>query len=1216
MFKTTPFKKGKEGSKTIVGRIVEVEGKAVDENTYRHPVNNAADSYSAKSHTPVRKGAISASVSKIFGGSSTTSRSTSTNRTPGRKLLKKLICTPGKARSFPDTSVSDAEDFGIGNLNQSFDYTGFSVHPTVGNEQSKDPTSSVANTYSEQMASSPSRLSRNLLEDRNSNNYKSANTKSSINSGKTVDAALVAASNRSDRNDDIIFTANSTSSDDEYDVTNENERDPTSRLASSAFSSPTREDRQSSSSHVAMKSPGMAIPTPAMTKLRETASGSYTTDDYYTSGPSIQFPHPLRNLPTSPIEKQNMSMGQPKDLSVQFEEEEDDEDAFLPDDFNLNTIKPTPEEKKQEEKTFTLEEVEQKIKDARREERLQLRMQHEKILTDKVQEFEQVLFDSGAQWKKDSDEQEANYQKRLKEQERKVSKKHHELINKVQSLDDLKTTLKQTEGERDSLKSRVSELETGAEKSVPSNSEELDSLRKANAVAENRIFELESELAGKLSNSEAELNKLKLKMNEMDVLKHEKETTRQQAGELSERLRIVTKSNDQSQTQLGEAMIEIALLKEKLAELPSVDPEEIRSSKLEVENLRNLRAQDGKEIEELRNQLNRIVGEHQLSPQQKRGNNVSAETPCVDEMDMLRVDYNKAQDQLKSMGKILKRYKSERDDAKANLEAFEQQHIQSIAIAVKQATLDQKEKIDVLSKENKSLVDQVNTKDIGEQIVDEMKNHIEELKTRHEKEVAELRKAIKDSKENADLQNKTVQAQFETERKNLVMNHEKEVEIMKQYIQQIQTNEKDDQERLKAERGRIMEALKKESAEIIEAKTKECEDLEEQIKSMHEMHTEEIEIITSETRDEVISLKNKIGELEKELGTKPSVDEGLVENMKSQFKKTLSEVEGGAKTERDRLQAEIDSLKDQKNTEVKRVRELEAQIGKIQAETEERIEKEKREFDRQIKELRKSHGSESDELLAQLDLIEAEANQRCGAAEHAVEEKDAVITALGSQLADSESRAATATRKYEVLKQEFESLRGDVEVINASNEESQMRIVELIGQHNREMEDQIALREEACNEAREEMIALAEGQLAERQQIYQALKRELDNAQSKISVLERDLRFATKELEEMSRRHDGQHADLRDDLAQCRAALATKEANLIRAEKVHQVELDRFRDAERIIKTKYEESHATSLSLQKTLAATVREKQRIEIELNEVTAISEELATMLEKSKR
>lgn len=80
-------------------------------------------------------------------------------------------------------------------------------------------------------------------------------------------------------------------------------------------------------------------------------------------------------------------------------------------------------------------------------------------------------------------------------------------------------------------------------------------------------------------------------------------------------------------------------------------------------------------------------------------------------------------------------------------------------------------------------------------------------------------------------------------------------------------------------------------------------------------------------------------------------------------------------------------------------------------------------------------------------------------------------------------------------------------------------------------------------------------------------------------------------------------------------ALATKEANRIRKEKLHQADLDKAREAEKAMRAKFEESQATSHSIQKTLAALVTDKQRLEQELSEVTAISEELATLCEKNK-
>jgi hypothetical protein len=592
MFKNGPFKKSKDGSKTIVGRIVDVEGK--ETGKYHNSNNNKLNSStSSVQKSTSSSSTFSSSVSRIFGASPY--KKTSTTRTPGRKLLKKLICTPGKSRSFPDSSVSEIDDFGTYIPNNNSNTTGL----TVSRSNSGEETNSIQASNFGGMPSSPPRLARKLLQEDDTNSNHALHTSPMMksptkaqnhqisnrsNSSKRVDDALVAASNRSGFNEDMIFLTNSTSSD-ELDHRNESENDPMSRMQSSSsspYSSPRQYERHSSPSrvnHNAMKSPGISIQTPAI--ARETSSGSYTND---FSGSGLPFPHPLRSMHNSPMDDMNATTPNPKNLSTQFEELEDD-DAFLPDDFAYP-------DSKQDEVTFTIEQVERKIREAQREERLSLRKQHERDMEECNNEFERVMIESGSQWKKDADEQEAIYQKILKEERHKTSLKHHELINKAQSLQDVKEVMEEIEAERELLNLRVRDLETREEKmsTAGSKTPELESLRKDKRNAENRISELESELH-----------------QVVDPLKREKEIADQKAAALSEQLRVLTESSDQSQNQLEETLKEIALLKGQLAELPSVDPEEIRTSKLEVENLRNLRAEDGKEIQALQNQLSQIV---------------------------------------------------------------------------------------------------------------------------------------------------------------------------------------------------------------------------------------------------------------------------------------------------------------------------------------------------------------------------------------------------------------------------------------------------------------------------------------------------------------------------------------------------------------------------------------------------------------------------------
>ena len=85
------------------------------------------------------------------------------------------------------------------------------------------------------------------------------------------------------------------------------------------------------------------------------------------------------------------------------------------------------------------------------------------------------------------------------------------------------------------------------------------------------------------------------------------------------------------------------------------------------------------------------------------------------------------------------------------------------------------------------------------------------------------------------------------------------------------------------------------------------------------------------------------------------------------------------------------------------------------------------------------------------------------------------------------------------------------------------------------MEEQIILRDQACEEAQRKIIEKVEKQFDERNAMYKELKRTLDESNSKVSILERDLRFAKKESDELKKRFEAREADLKDELAQAKA---------------------------------------------------------------------------------
>ena len=1077
----------------------------------------------------------------------------------------------GKSRSFPDTTVEDLDDFGGSSVpDQSFAADYFNIINPASVSKLKGKKSDFT------MPSSSPRIARKLLEDHDTNTSRIVNVSDidmpkmntsknqcpevelsdTINSSNKVEAALMVASNSSETQDNMLFLTNSSSSDENDDqIGNENNNSisGTIKTVPPSFTSPSKSQgyhHSSLSMHpIPMKTPGIGIPTPSIIKQRETSNGSYVED--YPSGANLPFPHPLRRIPDSPTPNDSNGISITKNISTHFgaDDDDDDDDAFLPDDFEPN----------KSQKTFTEKEIDQMIKDAKRDERMTLKKQHDIEFDELQNDFDRIMLESGSQWKRDNDEEVCRYEKLLKEEKCKTSKKHHELIDKEQSLEDSKRALQETEREREAMRLRINELESETEKlnivaleKKDSKIQETESLVKAKEEVDAKIIDLYRELNDnkslianlrecevssksliqKLSITERELVELReqksVEDDQMIAVKQGQEAAKKNIADLSEQLHAQTESNNQSIDRLKEAQKEITNMKTQVAELSFKEIESsegIILAKAENAQLKVLRVEDEKEIETLKVNISRMEEEHRavylsieeehrqavFHTPQKNPNNNCSESPCY-EIDILRIDNNKAKMQLKAMGKVLKRYKSERDETKLKMKELQQRQIQAIDNAVKQATLTPKEKIKLLIEENEAL--KQNLKDISEKILKEMKD-------------------------------------------------------------------------------------------------KASDELESQIKSMNKIHEGEIGLVRKETSKEIESLKDELNQLKNDFDAKPSEADTKksIKEIISKFEEDLKSVNEKAKVDTDRLQSEINSLIVVKDSAIDKTKVLESQIGEIHERNNSKIQNDKNEYENNIREIRDQHSKEGDEFLAQLDLIEAEANERNKKLESAVKEKDTVIAAMGSQIAES-------SQHNDTMKQKIASLQNNLETMKVENHASRQEISNLKAQHSKEIDDQTVLREKACDDAREEVIEMAQKQLDERNEYYKTIKKELDNSQSKSSVLETDLRLTKKEVEELSTRYEAREAGLKDELAQTKAQSATMEANLVRAEKVYRVELKQAKGAEAEMKAKFEESQATSQSVQKTLAALVAEKEKISQELAEVTILSEEFASLLEEKDK
>ena len=66
-----------------------------------------------------------------------------------------------------------------------------------------------------------------------------------------------------------------------------------------------------------------------------------------------------------------------------------------------------------------------------------------------------------------------------------------------------------------------------------------------------------------------------------------------------------------------------------------------------------------------------------------------------------------------------------------------------------------------------------------------------------------------------------------------------------------------------------------------------------------------------------------------------------------------------------------------------------------------------------MEKVREEHRSEIDEMLSQLDLVEAEHSERYEENGRAVSQKDAIIAALGSQLAEATAKTKAIAKDHD-----------------------------------------------------------------------------------------------------------------------------------------------------------------------------------------------------------
>ncbi|CAJ1938936.1 unnamed protein product [Cylindrotheca closterium] len=423
------------------------------------------------------------------------------------------------------------------------------------------------------------------------------------------------------------------------------------------------------------------------------------------------------------------------------------------------------------------------------------------------------------------------------------------------------------------------------------------------------------------------------------------------------------------------------------------------------------------------------------------------------------------------------------------------------------------------------------------------------------------------------------------------------VEELAQAVEKLQ-DEKTEMESMKAELNNKLAEIAKLQEEKAGVETR-VQELEVMMKDLEVSHSKDVEEVAKGSEAKLEELQNQ---------HKNALEAAT--SMNKELELTLQETQTKIADMEAKHSRDLESAKLLQESSSGAEEGLEEKLALMES----KAEADRADFNRMVKEVRDAHTKEIEELINQLDLVVEEHEEKFKEKDKVIKDKDAVISALGSQLADVQNRLNEMSESTSGLENKLENMKKEIATSRAEAETSKQDIILLMEDHDKEMERQAVLREEACDEAREEMIQRAEVRYDEANQLFRNLKKRFDEANGRIADLEGELKSAKKQSDDFKRKQDAQERQLREDLAQAKAKIATSDANTARLERQYKGDLEHALQSKDEMRMQLEETRATSQQIQSTLAAVVAEKEKLTTEFVEMKAVCEELMAIVEGS--
>ena len=296
--------------------------------------------------------------------------------------------------------------------------------------------------------------------------------------------------------------------------------------------------------------------------------------------------------------------------------------------------------------------------------------------------------------------------------------------------------------------------------------------------------------------------------------------------------------------------------------------------------------------------------------------------------------------------------------------------------------------------------------------------------------------------------------------------------------------------------------------------------LDEEMQTLENL-TQELETTKRESEDKFNAEREALKSSEKE----------IVAKHMQELLKLKAELEQELATERQSMETKLSEALANQESQSDREKELTQKLSKL----EEASKKDSENFDIRVKEVRIEHAAQIDEMLSQLDLVEAEHNQRYDTIEKSVTQKDAIISALGSQLAETQHRKTELKSEYEATTKILEATKDDLQFSRKAATELEESLEELRIEHKNSVETEKKKSQALCDQVRNETIAAAEEQFSKANGHYMTLKNEYNIAVTKIEKLEKELRSIRRDVESAKSEGVSREAAVAAELAQSKA---------------------------------------------------------------------------------